>query len=177
MIKFSTIIKNIFVWFNEYRSRWPIKHIKCVPWHCPPKHCGLTLLPTPAASRRALFGPGESARMLDSSALAPSGAKGTSGLRHPAPSLRGITWRNKGRSAWNGSRFEHICAFTWRLQTFTGWNWKCHVIIVIKTDLSGFVVPMHSGLCEQYVKSLGLRPRDLTSCFARALVHWDNKPL
>ena len=67
--------------------------------------------------------------------------------------------------------------FTWRLLTFTRWNWKCHVIIVIKTDLSGFVVPMHSGLCEQYVKSLGLRPRDLTSCFARALVHWDNKPL
>ena len=67
--------------------------------------------------------------------------------------------------------------FTWRLLTFKGWNWKCHVIIVIKTDLSGFVVPVHSGLCEQYVKSLGLRPRDLTSCFARALVHWDNKPL
>ena len=67
--------------------------------------------------------------------------------------------------------------FTRRLLIFTGWNWKCHVIIVIKTDLSGFVVPMHSGLCEQYVKSLGLRPRDLTSCFARALVHWDNKPL
>ena len=56
--------------------------------------------------------------------------------------------------------------FTRRLLTFTGWNWKCHIIIVIKTDLSGFVVPMHSGLCEQYVKS----------CFARALVHWDNKP-
>ena len=67
--------------------------------------------------------------------------------------------------------------FTRRLLTFTGWNWKCHVIMVIRTDLSGFVVPMHSGLCEQYVKSLGLRPRDLTSCFARALVHWDNKPL
>ena len=46
--------------------------------------------------------------------------------------------------------------FTRRLLTFTGWNWKYHVIIVIKTDLSGFVVPMHSGLCEQYVKSLGL---------------------
>ena len=44
--------------------------------------------------------------------------------------------------------------FMWRLPTFTGWNWKCHVIIVIKTDLSGFVIPMHSGLCEQYVKSL-----------------------
>ena len=43
--------------------------------------------------------------------------------------------------------------FTWRLLTFMGWNWKCHVIIGIKTNLSGFVVPMHSGLCEQYVKS------------------------
>ena len=48
--------------------------------------------------------------------------------------------------------------FTWRLLTFTGWNWKCHVEIVIKTDLSGFVVQMHSGLCGQYVKSLGLTP-------------------
>ena len=27
---------------------------------------------------------------------------------------------------------------------------------MIKTDLSRFVVTMHSGLCEQYVKSLGL---------------------
>ena len=46
--------------------------------------------------------------------------------------------------------------FMWRLLTFTGWNWKCHVIIVIKTDLPGFGVPIHSGLCKQYVKSLGL---------------------
>ena len=29
-----------------------------------------------------------------------------------------------------------------RILTFTRWNWKCHVIIVIKTDLSGFVVTM-----------------------------------
>ena len=29
-------------------------------------------------------------------------------------------------------------------------------MIVIKTDLSGFVVTMHLGLCEQYIKSLGL---------------------
>ena len=43
---------------------------------------------------------------------------------------------------------------TWRLETFTGWNWKCHVIIVIKTDLSGFVVPMYSGLCY----ALGTNP-------------------
>ena len=28
--------------------------------------------------------------------------------------------------------------------------------MVIKTDLSGFVVTMQSGLCEQYVKCLGL---------------------
>ena len=48
--------------------------------------------------------------------------------------------------------------FTWRLLTFTGWNWKCHIIIGIKTDLSGFFVPKHLGLCEQYVKSLGLTP-------------------
>ena len=74
------------------------------------------------------------------------------------PALRGTTWRNNGRSAWNSSRFEHISAFKRRLLTLTGWNLKCHVIIVIKTDLSGFVVPMHSGLCEQYIKSLGLTP-------------------
>ena len=32
---------------------------------------------------------------------------------------------------------------------------KCYVMIMIKTDLSGFVVTMHSGLCKQYIKSLG----------------------
>ena len=31
---------------------------------------------------------------------------------------------------------------------------------MIKTDLSGFFVPMHSGLCEQYVK-FRTRPRAL----------------
>ena len=31
--------------------------------------------------------------------------------RRQFPSLRGTTWCNNGRSAWNGSRFEHICAF------------------------------------------------------------------
>ena len=33
--------------------------------------------------------------------------------------------------------------FKWRILTFTGWNKKCHVIVLIKTDLSGFVVTMH----------------------------------
>ena len=32
-------------------------------------------------------------------------------VRRQFPSLRGTTWRNDGRSAWNGSRFEHIFAF------------------------------------------------------------------
>ena len=43
---------------------------------------------------------------------------------------------------------------------------KCHVIIVIKTDLSGFVVTMHSGFCEHYVKPLGLSASgfDFTLC-------------
>ena len=32
-------------------------------------------------------------------------------VRRQFSSLRGITWHNNGRSAWNGSRFEHICTF------------------------------------------------------------------
>ena len=32
-------------------------------------------------------------------------------VRRQLPSLKGTTWRNNGRSAWNGSRFKHICAF------------------------------------------------------------------
>ena len=31
---------------------------------------------------------------------------------------------------------------------------KCHVIIVVMTDLSDFIVKMHSGLCERHVQSL-----------------------
>ena len=75
-------------------------------------------------------------------------------VRRQFPTLRGTTWRNNGTSAWNGFRFEHVCDIYAEITN----NWKCLVIIVIKTDLSGFVVPMHSGLCEQYIKPLGLRP-------------------
>ena len=32
-------------------------------------------------------------------------------VKRQLPSLRGTTSRNNGKSAWNGSRFEHICAF------------------------------------------------------------------
>ena len=61
--------------------------------------------------------------------------------------------------------------------TFTGLNWKCHVIIVIKTDLSGFVVTMHSGLCEQYVKSLGLTPSGFDFLFrTRPRALWQQTP-
>ena len=38
-----------------------------------------------------------------------------------------------------GSRFEYICAFYVEITNIHG-AWKCHVILVIKTDLSGFVV-------------------------------------
>ena len=58
---------------------------------------------------------------------------------------------DNGRSTRNGSRFQrHIKVY---VLTFTGTNWKCHVITVIKKDLSGFVVTMHPGLCEQNVQS------------------------
>ena len=77
-------------------------------------------------------------------------------VRRQFPSLRGTTWRNNGRSAWKGSRFEHIYAFYAKITNIHGVKLKMSFIIVIKTDLSGFVVPMHSGLCEQYVKSLGI---------------------
>ena len=38
---------------------------------------------------------------------------------------------------------------------------------MIKTDLPGFVVAMHSGLCEQYVKSLGITPSGFDYLFHR----------
>ena len=38
---------------------------------------------------------------------------------------------------------------------FSPLNWKCHVIIVFPTDLSGFVVTMHSHLCDQFAKRRG----------------------
>ena len=41
-------------------------------------------------------------------------------VRWQFPSLRGTTWRNNGRSAWNGSRFEHICAFYAEITSIQG---------------------------------------------------------
>ena len=67
--------------------------------------------------------------------------------------------------------------FKWRILTFTGRNWKCHVIIVIKTDLSGFVVTMHEGACEQCVKSLGLTPSGFDFLFrTRPRALWQQTP-
>ena len=52
--------------------------------------------PLAGSSRRALSGPGERACMLVSSALAASGAQGTSGLWHPAhwnsSSIKFVSW-------------------------------------------------------------------------------------
>ena len=62
--------------------------------------------------------------------------------------------------------------FKWRILTFTGWNPKCHLISVIKTDLSGFVVTMHSGLCEQNVKSLRLTPSGFDFLFRTCPLAW-----
>ena len=70
-----------------------------------------------------------------------------------------------------------ILPFKWRILTFKGWNEKYHFIIVIKTNLSGFVVTMHSGLCEQHVQSTGLMALALELTFTCALLHCDNKPL
>ena len=76
-------------------------------------------------------------------------------VRQQFPSLRGTTWYTNGRSTWNGSPFEHIFDFYIEITTIHGVKLKMSSITVIKTNLSGFVVPMHSGLCKQYVKSLG----------------------
>ena len=54
---------------------------------------------------------------------------------------------------------------------------KSHVITVTRTDLSRFVVIMHSGVCEQYVKFLGLSASGFYFLFRthpRAL--WQKKP-
>ena len=67
--------------------------------------------------------------------------------------------------------------FDRRILTFARRNWKFHAIIVIKTDLSGFVVTMHSGLCKQYVKSLGVSASEfdfLFHTYPRAL--WQQIP-
>ena len=59
--------------------------------------------------------------------------------------------------------FFHSGGFTWRIQTCMGWKWP--VILVIKTDLSGFVVTMSSGFCDQHVQSLGLTASELDLLF------------
>ena len=86
-------------------------------------------------------------------------------VRRQFPSLRGTTWRNNGRNACKRLSKHIYATFTWRLLIFTGWNRKCHVKIVMKTDLPGFAVPVHSGLCEQYVKSLRLTPTGFAFLF------------
>ena len=51
-------------------------------------------------------------------------------VRRQFPSLRGTTWRNSGRSTWNGLiALSTYAPFTWRLLTFMGCNLFCHVII------------------------------------------------
>ena len=49
-------------------------------------------------------------------------------MRRQFPSLRGTTWCNDERSAWNGSRFDHICAFYVEITKIHGLKLKmqCH---------------------------------------------------
>ena len=70
-----------------------------------------------------------------------------------------------------------VSAFTWKILTILGGNEKCHIMIMIETDLSDFVITMHSGLCEQYVQYLGLTLSGLDFLFRmnpRAL--WQQAP-
>ena len=46
-------------------------------------------------------------------------------------------------------------SITWRLLTFTGWNWTCHVIIVIKTNLSGLTPSGFHFLFRARPRALG----------------------
>ena len=61
-------------------------------------------------------------------------------VRRQFSSLRGTTWRSNVSSplAKRLSLRAWYSCFRWRISTFTGWNWKCSVIIVMQTDLSGF---------------------------------------
>ena len=53
----------------------------------------------------------------------------------------------------------YLCSyFKWRILTFTRSNWKCNVIIVIKTDLMELVVALHWRLCEQYPRTFWQQP-------------------
>ena len=74
-------------------------------------------------------------------------------VRRQFPSLRGTTWRNNGRSEWNVSRFEDICAFYMKITNIHGVNWKCHAIIVIKTD-DGivFIGPLGTNFSEIFIE-------------------------
>ena len=47
---------------------------------------------------------------------------------------------------------------------------------MIKTDLSGFVVTMHLGLCEQYVQPLSLTASGLDFLFTRPCAFWQQAP-
>ena len=89
------------------------------------------------------------------------------------PFVKGTTWRNNGRSTWNGSRFEHTCAFYVEIINIHSVKLKmsCN-----NRDYSQSVrVCCHNAL--GLVRTVHQIPRELTSCFARAIVHCDNKSL
>ena len=67
-------------------------------------------------------------------------------------------------------RFKH---FEWGILRFTGWHSKCHVIILIKTNLSSFVVTTYLDVCEQHFQSLSV----INFLFDCSPMHYYNKYL
>ena len=104
-------------------------------------------------------------------------------VRWQFPSSRGTTWRNNGSSTRNGSRFQH------HIRIFITENTKIHEV-KLKMSFYNWLSDYKwfrqicRGLMSQCTRACAnstsnpsaCRPRDMTSCSARGLVHSDNNP-
>ena len=89
----------------------------------------------------------------------------TTGIaRRQFPSLRGTTWRSNGRSAWNGSGFEHTRAFYVEMINIHGMKMSCY-----NPDEDWSV-----GVCSPNAFGL-VRNRKSNPEGVSPSVHWDNK--
>ena len=85
---------------------------------------------------------------------------------------------NDGISAWNGSRFEHICVFYVEINKQSRGE-KENVMLwpILRPICRGAVSQCTRACANSTSNPPAYRPRDSTSCFARVLVRWDYKPL
>ena len=90
-------------------------------------------------------------------------------VRRQFPSLRGTTWRSNGKSAWNGSRFEHHIRLLRRDQ----WHSQSE----IKNIAYYNVTNTELGLVRTERPIPGPNGLGIELPVPRALVHCDNKPL